>query len=155
MTDPTIVSHVDATKDIELAPKHKLAHDRYNVELAEKAQVRQQTCWMLDATGCKGSPVVHVREVGFDLRAPDSSVKVAMISSKDMTGPVPGFCSGCLASGPSMLAEAVYNMRPGMRFGFKPTRWFIRFTDGSSRAAPCQSIALNRANFSYTDRPTS
>ena len=155
MTDPTIVSHVDATKDVELAPKHKLAHDRYNVELAEKAQIRQAHCWMRDATGCKGAPIVHVQEVGFDLRAPDSSVKVAMISSKDMTGPVPGFCAGCLASAPPMLAEAIYVTRPEMRFGFKPTRWFIRFTDGSGRAGSCSSIALNRADFFYTDRATS
>ena len=152
MSKPTIITSREAVRDIELPPQFKLRHERYLHRLGALAQHRQTTCWMSDATGCSRAPIVHVQEVGFDLRDIDATTRVAMLSSADLTGPVPGLCPHCLATAPPLLAEAVYSTRREMQFGLRPTRWFVRFTDGSTQSGPCQPFKLHRAEFSYIDR---
>jgi len=155
MSEPHLVIPEEATRDVEVSPAHKLAHDRMNRELASAAMNRQQHCWMREARNCQGTPILHVQEVGFDMRDRDAKSRVALLSSKDLKGPVPGFCVGCVATAPAMLAEAVYSSRREMRFGLKPKRWFVRFTDGTSQVGECKEFDLARASFTYSDRPTS
>ena len=144
-----------AVQDVELSPAAKLRLDRHHKSLGEQAQQRQVNCWMKDATGCSANASIHVREVGFDLRDLQAAQRVAMISSKDIEGPVPGFCAGCVANGPALLAEMLYRRQPQMRMGFKPTRWLVSFTDGSKAVGSCEQIDLHRAVFTYKDSPAS
>lgn len=155
MTEPKIFVSEGAGLDREVSPAHKLAHERVLKSLGEASMHRQSRCWMFEANGCGGTPSVHVNEVGFDFRDVNATSRVAMLSTKDIKGPVPGFCAGCVAIGPPLLAEAVYNTRRETRFGVKMNRWFMRFTDGSSLTGSCEPFAMNGATFTYTDRATS
>ncbi len=143
----------NADKDIEHGPAAKLQLDRLRDKLASRAMDRQTACWMDTATGCSNSPIVHVQEVGFDFREVGSKTKTAIVSSSDIVGPVPGFCLACLAQAPPMLAEAVYSMQFPMRFGLKPTRWFIRYTDGTSHEGECKAFQLHQTEVVHHDRP--
>lgn len=155
MSEPYLILPEEAAQDVEVSPAHKLAHDRLYRQLAGAAMGRQEHCWMREARGCQGTPILHVQEVGLDMREQGARSRVALLSSKDLKGPVPGFCVGCMATAPAMLAEAVYSMRRETQFGVKPRRWFIRFTDGTSQVGECKEFALASAKFTYSDRPTS
>lgn len=130
-----------APKDIEkprslLAPE-KIALDRKRRLLAEKAQSRQETCWLCGER--KAS--VWVAEVGFDFKGDKADpINHIAISSADYPGPVPGFCMFCEGIAPVKLAEAVYFDRPEMYWGVRPTRWFVIFTDGTVQGDQIISI---------------
>lgn len=121
------IAFPDLDKPRNLSPSEKIALDRKNTLLAEKAEHRQETCWNL---GCDRQAHVWVREVGFDFKGDKAApMQHIAVSSGDYPGPVPGFCTFCLGSGPEKLAEAVYFDRPEIAWGVAPTRWFVCFTD--------------------------
>lgn len=135
-----------ASRDVEhpreLTPAEKIALDRKNALLTAKAESRQETCWRL---ACDHKATVWVREVGFDFKGDRaSSVQHIKVSSADYPGPVPGFCTFCLGSGPEELAERVYFDRPEIWWGVTPTRWFVAFTDGTIQGGTCVELNLRR-----------
>lgn len=119
---------VGVEKPRELTPIEKIALDKKQKTLSEKAETRQELCWL-----CQDRKAyVWVQEVGFDFKGEKADpVKHVAVSSADYPGPVPGFCMYCLGHGPAKLAEAVYFNRPEMYWGVRPTRWFVLFTDGT------------------------
>lgn len=119
---------VGVEKPRELTPAEKIALRKKDALLTEKAEHRQETCWL-----CKERKAyVWVREVGYDFKGSKADpVKHVGISTADYPGPVPGFCTFCIGHGPARLAEVVYFDRPEMYWGVRPTRWFVSFTDGT------------------------
>jgi len=122
----------------ELTPPEKIALDRKDRALGEKAESRSVGCWSF---GCSAAAYVWVREVSFDFKGPRAApVRHAAISSADYPGPVPGFCFAHIATGPQELAEAVYHDRPEIRMGAAPTRWFVSFTDDTRQGGDIAEI---------------
>ncbi len=127
-----------APKEIEkprtLDALDKIALDRKDDLLTEKAEWRQPMCWK----DCGQHASVWVREVGFDFKGTKAApIDHIAISSSDYPGPVPGFCHFCLGLGPEQLAERVYFDRPEMYWGVRPNRWFVVFTDGTRQGGLC------------------
>ena len=110
-------------------PEHKLAQMRVDDYLADHIASRQDHCWL-----CERTPVTWVREVVFDLgdnqEMPVRTTALA-VDSRHYPGPVPGFCGFHLGSGPAQLAEIIYNDHEVITWGYRPSRWFVMFTDGS------------------------
>jgi hypothetical protein len=128
----------DILKPRSLTAPEKIALEKKDAILAEKAQTRQEFCWR---PGCDHKAYIWVHEVGFDFKGDKADpVQHTTISSGDYEGPVPGFCLGCAAYGPSELAQSVYFDRPEMFWGVRPTRWFVVFTDGSRQGDQIVSI---------------
>lgn len=127
----------DVEKPRHLTPPEKIALEKKDRLLTEKAEIREPICWL-----CQERPAyVWVREVSFDFKGDKADpVKHAAISSADYPGPVPGFCHFCIASGPVRLAEVVYYDRPEMYWGVRPTRWLVSFTDGTKTGNSCLLI---------------
>lgn len=131
-----------APKDIEkpryLLPAEKIAKEKIQTGLAEKAEVRDKKCW---SYMCPNDAYVWVREVGFDFKGEKAELgKHTAISSADYNGPVPGFCNFHVGTGPQLLAEAIYFNRPEMFWGVRPNRWFVSFTDGTKQGGMCIEI---------------
>lgn len=142
-----------ASRDVErprdLTPPEKIALERKDALLTQKAESRQETCWRLH---CDRSAEVWVREVGFDFKGDRASpVQHIAVSSGDYPGPIPGFCSFCLAHGPEELAEAVYFDRPEIWWGVTPTRWSVIFTDGLIQHGTCVELNLRRGLPTYKE----
>lgn len=129
------IAFPDLEKPRELSPSEKIALDRKNELLTQKAESRQEQCWNV---GCTRKAHVWVHEVSFDFKGDKAApVRHAAITSSDYPGPVPGFCTFCLGSGPERLAEVVYFDRPEIAWGAVPTRWFVSFTDGTRQGGSC------------------
>lgn len=136
-----------STRDVEhprdLTPPEKIAFDKKQTELHQRADLRQQECWAHD---CNRAPHVWVVEVCFDFKGEKADpIKHAAITSADYDGPVPGFCKLHLGTGPRDLAETVYFARPEMYWGVRPTRWFVTFTDGSRQGDQILTIDPKQA----------
>lgn len=128
-------AHPDILKPRELTPQEKIGYDKTQSFLAEKAEVRDDTCWNYN---CTRKAYVWVREVSFDFKGDKAEpTKHTAVSSGDYPGPVPGFCIFCIGTGPQLLAEAVYFDRPEMYWGVRPNRWFVSFTDGTIQGGEC------------------
>lgn len=139
----------DVERPRDLTPPEKIAFDKKHTLLGEKAGSRQDQCWRY---GCTRKPTVWVREVSFDFKGERAdALKHATISSGDYPGPVPGFCTFCLASGPEELAEAVYFDRPEIWWGVTPTRWSVIFTDGLIQHGTCVELNLRRGLPTYKE----
>ena len=122
------IAHKDVEKPRHLTAPEKIALDKKNSILTQKAESRQEMCWK----DCGRKASIWVQEVGYDFKGTKAeAVQHAAISSADYPGPVPGFCHFCIVEGPAELAEAVYFARPEMYWGVRPTRWFVSFTDGT------------------------
>lgn len=125
------IASPDLEKPRHLTPVEKVALDAKDAYLTEKAESRQEECW---SYGCTRKATVWVREVGFDFKGEQAAPLQHMaVSSADYPGPVPGFCTFCLGTGPEKLAETVYFARPEMIWGVRPNRWFVSFTDGTKQ----------------------
>jgi len=118
-------------KDRHLTVQEKLSLESLQGYLALKADIRDDQCWM-HTLGCGNKANIWVHEVGFDLKELKARLDFAQANSADMTGPTPGFCMGHLATAPAMLAQAVYQHNILVQWGYLPTRWFAKFTDGTS-----------------------
>lgn len=125
----------------------KIANEERDKLIAEKAQIRSTQCWCWD---CDKPAAYWVKVVQFDLRHPDARVDSASVDSSDYDGPIPGFC-WAHESRVSELAQAVYASRPEMQWGFRPTRWFAIFTDGTKVGGETLSIAPEPATPTVTD----
>jgi len=122
----------------ELMPQEKIALERRDALLTQKAESREPTCWRHD---CDRPATVWVREVSFDFKGERAEpLHHTAVSSADYSGPVPGFCRFHLGTGPSELAQAVYFSRPEMYWGVRPNRWFVSFTDGTKQGGAAVSI---------------
>lgn len=122
-----------------LKPWEKIALDTMQGFLALRAQRREQKCWM-HSLGCTRDAHVWVHEVGFDLKEMKADLNFAQVNSADIDGPSPGFCMFHLAEAPAMLAERVYFSHPAVKWGYLPSRWFIKYTDGTSIRGPIHQI---------------
>ena len=123
------------------APRRKIAEQRDASNLSQFVDSRQDHCWL-----CDRNPTVWVREVVFDLgeNEHDPIRKTALaVDSRHYPGPVPGFCYFHLASGPGLLAETVYNGHEVVAWGFRPSRWFVMFTDGTMARGNAIEIDAN------------
>jgi hypothetical protein len=118
-------------------PKEKIARERLDGFLTEKAEQRQEVCWCAD---CKMSASVWVREIQFDLKGDKADVNNSIVSSADYPGPVPGFCFAHVASGPKQLAEIVYWDRTEIYLGLRPRKWWVIFTDGTKHGGLCEVL---------------
>jgi hypothetical protein len=128
----------DILKPRNLTPPEKIALERKDEVLTQKAESRQEECW---SYGCTRKATAWVREVGYDFKGEHAApAQHVAVSSADYPGPVPGFCAGHMAGGPERLAEAVYFARPEMFWGVRPTRWFVVFTDGTRRGGMAVEI---------------
>lgn len=133
-----------ASRDVEhpreLTPAEKIALDRKNELLTQKAESRQEECWNV---GCTRKAHVWVRHVAFDFKGPKADpINHLTISSSDYPGPVPGFCLFCIATGPKLLAERIYLDRPEITWGALPTRWVVEFTDGTKEAGSVATLEI-------------
>lgn len=121
-------------------PPEKIAREKKDDVLTEKASVRDDHCW---AYGCDRYPLKWVREIQFDVYNQDNRIDKATVSSEDYLGPIPGFCFGHLAHGPADLAKAVYYDRDEIVWGFRPERYVVIFTDGTMEIGQTVSIVPN------------
>lgn len=110
-----------------VAPQEKVAIEKQDYVLTQKAEVRSNRCWH---DNCRGTPRVWVREIIFDLFKPGSPLTLSGVNT-DYTGPVPGFCFAHEASDVPLLTEVVYKTREEMAWGYLPSRAVVVFTDGS------------------------
>ncbi len=129
----------DIEKPRDLKPQEKIAAEKKNETLTEKAEIRQEVCWY-HVMGCTHRPTVWVREVQFDYKTLGANVDHAIVSTEGYSGPIPGFCVGHLAQGPAALAQSVYFQQPEMYWGFRPSRWVVVFTDGTTSRGECVEI---------------
>lgn len=140
----------DIEKPRELTPVEKIAQDKKNTLLGQKAESRQEGCWRF---GCDRKASVWVREVGFDFKGDKAApVQHIAVSSGDYPGPVPGFCTFCLGYGPKELAERVYFDRPEIIWGVTPTRWWVSFTDDTRQGGSCIELNDKRGLPTYIER---
>lgn len=130
--EDTAISH-DGIKEGHM-PTQREALDQ---TLTEKAEIKADHCWSCH----ERKPIAWVREVQFDVMESAAEIDHASISSADYEGPVPGFCFACIADGPPRLARAVYYDQEQMQWGFRPSRWFCIFTDGTKQGGSCMEIA--------------
>lgn len=132
----------DVEKPRHLTPPEKIALEKAEQVLTEKATDRQEFCWKCGTRKAEH----HVREVCFDFKGDKAEpIQHKAVSSGDYPGPVPGFCHFCVATAPPELAEAVYFDRPEMYWGVRPTRWFVVFTDGTKQGGSCLEINPTQA----------
>lgn len=125
------IASPDVEKPRDLTGPEKAAQSLLDTFLTEKAEVRDDTCW---SYGCTNRATVWVREVSFDFKGEKAApIQHRAVTTADYPGPVPGFCTFCLGTGPEKLAEAVYFARPEMIWGVRPNRWFVSFTDGTKQ----------------------
>ena len=106
----------------------KFAEDRRQSLVGEHSQWRCEQCWL-----CQRRAITWVREIVFDNGTgddPDPKTKLE-VNSDTYQGPVPGFCHFHLGGGPRQLAEVVYNDSLIVAWGYRPSRWFVFFTDGT------------------------
>lgn len=136
------------SKDVSDDAKDTIKKDKKADALTEKAELRQEECWCWN---CTNKASVWVREVQFDLKHVDARRDYAVVSSADYPGPVPGFCIGHVATGPEQLAETVYKSRAEMAWGFRPSRWWVVFTDGTSAGGDCIAIELSLPQLKVVD----
>lgn len=129
-------------KDRQLSLEESRALKEHRQKLAQAAEIRQDFCWMRDATGCQNRPHIWVREVFFDSKDDGVPTNFVEVSSKNLQGPVPGFCPTCI-NHCSLLAERVYFSHPAVYWGVRPRRWFVSFTDGSKQGGPIGVIDPN------------
>jgi hypothetical protein len=128
----------DVERPRRLTPPEKIALDRKDAVLTAKAETRSRACWQY---GCAHRATVWVREVSFDFKGGRAEpVQHAAVSSADYPGPVPGFCTFHLGTGPAELARAVYLDREEMKWGVRPNRWFVSFTDGTKQGGMAVEI---------------
>lgn len=126
-------SPLGVLKPRDLSPSEKIALEKKDEILTEKAEIRSDVCW-----SCERPAYVWVREVCFDFKGDKAEpVQHTAVSSADYPGPVPGFCHFCVATAPPELAQAVYFDRPEMYWGVRPNRWFVVFTDGTKQGGNC------------------
>jgi hypothetical protein len=118
----------------------KFAEDRRQVLVGEHAQWRSDKCWL-----CDRRPDTWVREVIFDIAdIGEPDMKTALVvNSETYTGPVPGFCHLHLGAGPRELAQIVYNDSLVVAWGYRPSRWFVVFTDGTRVEGRAREIDPN------------
>jgi len=133
-----------AHKDRHLSMHEKFARQALDASLLLQSERRDQRCWMHDL-GCTSPARTWVFELGFDRKEMKAALDFAQVNTSKYEGAVPGFCNFHLATGPALLAEKVYFTDPAMAWGYLPTRWFVKFTDGSSARAPIKQI--NPKNF--------
>lgn len=123
------IASPDVEKPRHLTAVEKIANEKLDDYLTDKAELRQEECWNY---GCQRKATVWVREVSFDFKGGKAApIQHRAVSTADYAGPVPGFCHMCLGTGPEKLAETVYFARPEMAWGVRPNRWFVSFTDGT------------------------
>ena len=125
--------------DRSLTSAERSARSAIDTLLNVTTQDRQTTCYM-STCGCQGTPVVWVREIGFDRRELSADLDLAQITTADYDGPVPGFCLAHVHDAPIQLAQRVYFTTPLMQWGYLPTRWFVRFTDSTSMRGEIRQI---------------
>ena len=126
-------------KDRHLSYKERVMLDTMQGILSLKSIERDQKCWM-HSLGCSSKPIAWVQEVGFDLKELGAALDFAQANSLDKEGPAPGFCAAHIASSPSMLAQAVYHNNILIQWGYLPSRWFVRFSDGTSARGSIKQI---------------
>lgn len=130
------------------APWRKLLEMGREQLLTQLVEQRQDQCWL-----CGHAPITWVREVIFDLgdKEDDPIMKTALVvNASTYPGPVPGFCAFHIGKGPCLLAELVYNDSTVVTYGFRPTRWFVMLTDGSSVRGKAVEIDHNIASKPHT-----
>jgi len=133
------IASPDVEKPRNLTPVEKVANEKLDKLLQQKSMVREEFCW---SYGCTNKAAVWVHEVSFDFKGEKAApIHHRAVTTADYDGPVPGFCTFCLGTGPEKLAEAVYFARPEMVWGVRPNRWFVSFTDGLIVGGDC--IQLN------------
>src|SRR4051812_10003571 len=92
-------SPLDIEKPRHLTPPEKIALEKADVLLTEKAELRQEICW-----ACDRPAYVWVREVCFDFKGDKAeAVQHRTVNTSDYPGPVPGFCHFCVATSPPEL----------------------------------------------------
>lgn len=121
----------------ELTPQEKIVAAKLDKFLVEKSMLQDELCWCED---CTKQARVWAREVQFDMKEGKAEANFRQVSSADYSGPVPGFCLGHIGTGPAQLAQAVYFSREEMKWGLKPKRWFVIFTDGSKQGGDCLQL---------------
>lgn len=128
-----------ADKDRSLLYREKVRREVIDTALGVQAQQRERKCWM-HTLGCKGTAYRWIFDVGFDRKVLGATLDFAQIDTLGYEGPNPGFCIGHLNEGPAMLAEKIYWNQTLVKWGYLPTRWYARFTDGSSTRGPIRQI---------------
>ena len=136
-SDPVRILNPVDPKERPLTPPEKIRIEKLDGLLTAKAEQRDEECW---SYGCTRRPCAWVREVRFDVKEELAGMHNATVTTRDYSGPVPGFCHGCIATGPAELAQRVYFSRPEMYWGFRPTRWFVIFTDGTKQGGSALEI---------------
>lgn len=115
----------------------KFAQEKLDEFLTIKAEDRQSECW---DPNCSAYPVAWVREIQFDMLGDKAGINQNIVSSRDYVGPVPGFCSIHIATGPPQLAERVYWDQTEIYLGLRPRKWWVIFTDGTKQGGLCEVL---------------
>lgn len=117
--------------------QRKIAQQKVDQILSIKSEDRQEECW---SNGCTRKPSIWVREIQFDMRGDKVGINQHIVSTRDYEGPIPGFCSLHLGSGPAEIAEAVYWDRTEIYLGLRPRKWWVIFTDGTKQGGLCEVL---------------
>jgi hypothetical protein len=136
MGDLLLWTPKDIEKPRNFKPEEKIARERFNKTLTEKAEIKDTKCWM-HTMGCSHNPIAWVREIQFDMKNQKAGINHSQVDTRDYDGPIPGFCLGHIATAPAQLAQAVYFDQTAMIWGLKPKRWFVIFTDGTKQGGEC------------------
>lgn len=123
--------------DLLQTPKDKIRREALDTHLTQKAEKRQPLCWF---PSCNRDCKVWVREVRFDIGESGIPLEKATVDSSNYPGPVPGFCHSHIHCGPPLLAERVYFDHGVMQAGFRPSQWWVIFTDGTKQGGDCIQI---------------
>lgn len=135
----TVYTRHDPAKETEKTPAKKIALEKLDAELTLKAEEREPTCW---SYGCDRAAHKWVREIQFDIKGSKVGADNAVVSTRDLGGPAPGFCFGHDAAGPMALAEAVYHMKEEFKWGLPVTRWWVIYTDGTKTGGEVHALNL-------------
>jgi hypothetical protein len=125
------------SNEVDNSLKRKIAQQKIDLLLTDKAETRQNFCWYPE---CKGKPIAWVREIQFDMRGDKVGINQHVVSTSDYDGPVPGFCMVHIANGPKSLAENVYWDRTEIYLGLRPRKWWVIFTDGTKQGGLCKVL---------------
>lgn len=136
MGDLLIWTPKDIEKPRHLRPEEKIAREKFDKTLTQKAEIKDTKCWM-HTLGCKHNPIVWVREIQYDMKNDKAGINHSQVDTSQYDGPIPGFCLGHISSGAEKLAETVYFDQTPMIWGLKPKRWFVIFTDGTKQGGKC------------------
>jgi hypothetical protein len=117
--------------------REKIVQETIDEFLSIKSEERQQECWSF---GCKAKPIAWVREIQFDMLGDKAGINQHIVSTRDYNGPVPGFCPGHIAKGPTEIAETVYWDRTEISLGLRPRKWWVIFTDGTKQGGLCEVL---------------